>query len=482
MTQAELAPAPGNELFGSLWPRSLASQLSILLVTAIFAAQAFNIWIFHDERRIALVAAARDNILARAASIAELLGETPPGLQNRILDASSSRFAAFWLGDTPLAQKAGQSRIEVRLQDLITERLTLGQAVHINILSDEKRGPNQTAPRAEAPPSWRSVPRSERPSNLRRIMNKPEDLSLSIRMQDGRWLNVATSYRPPKGAFRSLLVQLGVTCLVTVLIIVLAVRRVTRPLKELAVSAEKLGRGEEQAPLTPSGPAEIRALTSSFNDMQNRLTRFVKDRTRMLAAISHDLRTPITSLRIRAEFIEDEENRDKIIETLEEMAAMTEATLRFAKDEAHAETAEDTDLAAILERLGAEFADLGEECGIPTGPDLTLSCRPMALKRALRNLIENGLRYGHRVQVEGTRTADDILIRVLDEGPGIPQDRLKDVFEPFVRLDDSRNEETGGIGLGLAITRSIIHAHGGTITLANRPEGGLVAEVKVPVR
>lgn len=138
-------------------------------------------------------------------------------------------------------------------------------------------------------------------------MNKPEDLSLSIQMSDGRWLNVATSYRPPAGDFLPLVVQLSITALLMVLIIGFAVRRVTRPLKELSVAAEKFGRGEQQKPLTPSGPSEVRSLTNAFNDMQDRLTRFVRDRTRMLAAISHDLRTPITSLRLRAEFIEDEE-------------------------------------------------------------------------------------------------------------------------------------------------------------------------------
>ncbi|WP_299480860.1 ATP-binding protein [uncultured Roseibium sp.] len=469
---------------GFLWPRSLASQLIVLLLAAIFAAQALSIWIFHDERRIALVAAARDNLLARAVSIAELLEDTPIALQSRILEASSSRFAVFWLGDTPLARTPGTSRFEQRLQGIISERLNHGQTVHLNILADEKRGPKvrRDANGDTVDPSWRSVPKKERPYNLRKIMNKPEDLSLSIQMTDGRWLNVATSYRPPDGAFRSLIVQLLLTSIATVVIIGFAVRRVTRPLKELAVSAEKLGRGEERKPIEPSGPKEVRALTSSFNDMQDRLTRFVKDRTRMLAAISHDLRTPITSLRIRAEFIDDDENREKMIETLDEMAAMTEATLRFAKDEAHSEGAEETDLGAMLESLAGDQIDLGHECSVSLEKDVMLTCRPVALKRALRNLVENGVRYGGRVSIHAVTTNGEVVIRVSDEGPGIPEDRLKDVFEPFVRLEESRSEETGGIGLGLAIARSIIHAHGGTIKLTNGDEAGLMAEVRLPTR
>jgi signal transduction histidine kinase len=465
----------------ALWPKTLASQLVILLLIAIFAAQALSIVIFRDERRIAMVAAARDNLLARAVSVAELLEDTPATLQDRVLDASSSRFAVFWVGDTPLAAEPGQTRFEQRLQGYIIGQLSNGQTAHVNIHADEKRGPRQKADNQHYKQSWRDVPKHERPKNLRKIMNKPEDLSLSIQMADERWLNVATSYRPPPGALIPLLVQLALTALASVVIIGLALRRVTRPLKELAVSAEKFGRGEELKLLHPSGPSEVRALTASFNEMQDRLTRFVRDRTRMLAAISHDLRTPITSLRIRAEFIDDDENREKMIETLEEMAAMTEATLRFAKDEAHAEDAEITDLGALLESLAGDQQDMGHDCSVLVVGDIALSCRPIALKRALRNLIENGIRYGDAVSVKAEKSADTVIIHVADNGPGIPEDRQQDVFEPFVRLEESRSEETGGIGLGLAISRSIIHAHGGTIALRNLEGGGLEAEVRLPI-
>ncbi|MCK7615811.1 ATP-binding protein [Roseibium sediminicola] len=470
-----------RKLLAALWPSTLASQLVILLLAAILVAQALSIWIFQDERRIALVAAARDNLLSRSVSLAELIEITPPDLQNRILEASSTRFAVFWLGDTPLAPAPGVSRLEQRLQGYMARELGPDQAVHINIHADEKRGPRRREADDADERSWRDVPKRERPHNLHKIMNKPEDLSISISMTDGRWLNVATSYRPPAGAFLPLLVQLVLTALLTTLIIGIAVRRVTRPLKDLSVSAEKFGRGEEQQPLTPSGPREVRALTSAFNDMQDRLTRFVKDRTRMLAAISHDLRTPITSLRLRAEFIEDDENRDKMIETLEEMAAMTEATLRFARDEAQAETAENADLGALLEALAGDQQDLGHECTVESDERIVLPCRPVALKRAFRNLIENGIRYGEAVSVRAAVDAGEAVVRIRDKGPGIPEDRLKDVFEPFVRLEESRSEETGGIGLGLAITRSIIHAHGGRIALGNRPDGGLEAEVRLPL-
>ncbi|PVB61013.1 ATP-binding protein [Labrenzia sp. 011] len=464
-----------------LWPRTLASQLVVLLLTAIVGAQMLSIWIFQDERRIAMVALARDNLLMRAVSIADLLEDTPLALQERVLEASSSRFAVFWLGETPLVPEPGASSVERKLQNFLNSQLDRGKTANLNLRADEKRGPRDQQSGSDRPPSWRGVPKHERPRDLKKIMNRQEDLVLSIPMSDGRWFNVATSYRPPRGALYSLLVQLGLTALASVVIIGLAVRRVTRPLKELAVSAEKLGRGESLEPLRPSGPREVRALTSAFNDMQNRITRFVSDRTRMLAAISHDLRTPITSLRLRAEFIEDDENREKMIETLEEMAHMTEATLRFARDEAHADKPENADVGAILEALAADQQDLGHDISVDIADRIILSCRPVALKRALRNLIENAIRYGENVSLSAAAKAGEVVIRIQDRGPGIPEDRLKDVFEPFVRLEESRSEETGGIGLGLSIARSIIHAHGGTLMLRNRPEGGLEAEVRLPM-
>ncbi|MFC6656937.1 ATP-binding protein [Roseibium salinum] len=466
--------------FRYLWPGTLASQLIVLLLVAIVAAQALSVWIFQDSRRIAMVAAARDNLLMRAVSVSELLEDTPEHLRDRIVQANNTRFAVFWLGETPIAPQPGNSRFERRLEGYLNDHLGPGKTAHLNIHADERRGPREREAEPEAPASWRAVPRDERPRNLRKIMKKPEDLSLSIRMPDGRWLNVATSYRPPPGGLLPLLVQLGLTGLAATVIIGLAVRRVTRPLKDLAVAAEKFGRGEEQEPLRPSGPGEVQALTSAFNEMQGRLTRFVQDRTRMLAAISHDLRTPITSLRLRAEFIEDEENREKMIETLEEMAAMTEATLRFARDEADAEQAQKADLGAILEALADDQQDMGRDCSVDIQERIILSCRPLALKRALRNLVENAIRYGESVSITAAQGSGEVAIRISDNGPGIPEERMNDVFEPFVRLEESRNEDTGGIGLGLAISRSIIHAHGGTITL-NLPDRGLEAEVTLPV-
>ncbi|MTI42753.1 signal transduction histidine kinase [Roseibium hamelinense] len=468
-----------------LVPTSLAGQLIALLLAAIVAAQAISIWVFHDERRIAVLQVARDNLLTRAISIAELIEETPPAIHDRVLTASSSRFASFWIAANPVVTENGNSAPEQRLRSYLGERFETPREVLLRIEGADKERPKRQSPATGAAENtggrdWHSQDGKRRDGSLRKVFRREIDLTLSIPLNSGEWLNVATSYRPPPQPVLPLLVQLTLMALAIIVIVGLAARRIARPLHDLAAAAGKLGRGEDIPALKVGGPREVRAVTTAFNDMQDRLTRFVNDRTRMLAAISHDLRTPITSLRLRAEFIEDEENREKIIATLDEMSAMTEATLAFARDEAKKEDAQPTALDSLLESLASDHQDMGHDVSLEPAERIIVTCRPVSLKRALRNLIDNAIRYGGQAELSLSSDADDAIVLVRDNGPGIPDDRLKDVFEPFVRLEESRSEETGGIGLGLAITRSIIHAHGGRIYLRNRTDSGLEAEIRLP--
>lgn len=462
-------------LVNRLKASSLGTQLVGLLLVAVVAAQAISIWLFHDERRMALLEVARDNVLMRSVSMVRLLEDTPAQFHPQILEASTSRFTGFWISPAPQVPDTSNSETALRLETYISQQFTPERQVHLDLRA-LGRGKPHFRPEPGTPAERRS-----QTLKTKYLAKRQADLALSIQLSDGNWFNVATDYRPPPRTLLPLVVQLGLTILAVVLIVALAVRRVARPLRHLAGAAEKLGRGENMPPLSAEGPMEVRAVTRAFNDMQDRLTRFVSDRTRMLAAISHDLRTPITSLRLRAEFIEDDENREKIIETLEEMSQMTEAALSFARDEAVKEAPIRTDLTSLLESLADDQQDLGHSVSVTDGDRIVLSCRPLALKRAFRNLIENGIRYGGKVEAVIQRTPEEAVIRLRDQGPGIPEDRQEDVFEPFVRLEESRSEETGGIGLGLAITRSIIHAHGGTIELRNHQDGGLEVTVRLPI-
>jgi len=205
--------------------------------------------------------------------------------------------------------------------------------------------------------------------------------------------------------------------------------------------------------------------------MQERLHNYVSDRTRMLAAVSHDLRSPITALRLRAELVEQDDLRERMIASLDDMQQMVEATLAFARQDAEAEPTQTVDLARLGRDLVGERAELGQPVKWEGGNAMAYPCRPVALKRALGNLVENAVRYGGsaRVRLEARGFV------VEDDGPGIPEDRLEHVFEPFARLEESRSQDTGGAGLGLAIARSIARSHGGDVVLRNRPEGGVRA-------
>jgi signal transduction histidine kinase len=266
-----------------------------------------------------------------------------------------------------------------------------------------------------------------------------------------------------------------------------AVRRLLIPVRTLAAAAEQLGRDMVNAPALPeTGPSEIVTAAVAFNTMAARIRRFVEDRTFLLTAIGHDLRTPITRLKLRAEYMEDEEQRTKMLADLDEMEAMVAATLAFGRDITTSEAETPIDLAILLRTILDEAADGDPEHGDAlsyAGPDhLPVRARPLGLKRALTNLIGNALKYGDAARIRLSLTAARMVqIDIDDNGPGIASDDAETVFEPFRRLETSRNRETGGSGLGLSIARNIIRAHGGDISLMNLPAGGLRASVTLPV-
>jgi signal transduction histidine kinase len=234
-------------------------------------------------------------------------------------------------------------------------------------------------------------------------------------------------------------------------------------------------------PLPEIGPAEVRQATRAFNEMQDRIRRFVEDRTQMVAAISHDLGTPITRLRLRAEFVEDQDQRNKMLADLDDMEKMVFSALAFARDEAAGEPRAMVDLRTLLQRVCDDLADAGHAVELAaTEKAVPYECRPVALRRALANLVENAVNYGQRARVSLDSREDGVLIRIDDQGPGIPEELHEEVFKPFRRLETSRSRETGGTGLGLTVARTIIRAHGGDVTVRNREDGGLRVEVRLP--
>jgi signal transduction histidine kinase len=307
------------------------------------------------------------------------------------------------------------------------------------------------------------------------------DLQVAIPLADGSWLTFVTGLPASGPAYSAqFLVSMAIMAIIILAVSVWAVRRMTAPLATLAAAAERLGHDVNAPPLPEAGTAETRQAARAFNDMQVRLRSLVDNRTRLLAAISHDLRTPLTLLRLRAESVENAQERDKMLSTIAEMDAMIGATLQFARDQSTDEPRQPTDIVALVQSVVDDMRDAGlPVCMRPAEPTVC-DCRPAALKRAVRNLLDNAVKHGKSGVVSVHRSSQSIGIDIDDEGPGIPQPELTRVLEPFYRLDESRSPDTGGVGLGLAIAQSMVEANGGTISLSNRAKGGLRASITLP--
>ena len=311
-------------------------------------------------------------------------------------------------------------------------------------------------------------------------------LLVSMRLPSGEWLNVAVSLQRFLPFWsEDFLIAFVLMTLGAAILVVWAVRQFSGPMRDLAVAAEQLGMNVNAPPLPEQGTVEAVKAARAFNLMAERIRRFVRDRTFLLTAIGHDLRTPITRLKLRAEWMEDEEQQHKMLADLDELENMVAATLAFGRDDAAAEALTPLDLAELLRTIGEEAADARPDCAEQVhyeGPDhQVVRARPVAIKRALSNLIQNALNYGGAARIALSPPKDGMLaVMVDDDGPGIPPSELERVFEPFHRLEPSRNRETGGTGLGLPIARNILRAHGGDVALANRAAGGLRATVTLP--
>jgi signal transduction histidine kinase len=280
---------------------------------------------------------------------------------------------------------------------------------------------------------------------------------------------------------RQIFVELAMLTAFLAAVLFVMARTITRPLSELATAAEAVGRGERRAPLRETGARELREATHAFNAMQERLHRYLDSRTRVLAAMSHDLRTPLTRLRLRVESLDDDDLRKRFSGDLDEMSGMIEGALKLFRGLNHDEPDQAVDAAALLETLRSEFAELGATVTVDAADGVNAVTKPAALKRCLTNLISNAVKYAGQAAVSARLEGGELVLRIEDDGPGIPEGQLEQVFEPFYRVEGSRSADTGGIGLGLGIARDIAQALGGTLKLANRAPHGLEAVLRIPI-
>jgi signal transduction histidine kinase len=257
-------------------------------------------------------------------------------------------------------------------------------------------------------------------------------------------------------------------------------RRLAAPIRQFARAAEQLGVDLTAPPLAVRGPQELRTTITAFNRMQDRLRRFLEDRTQMLAAISHDLRAPLARLRLRAELVEDGEQQCRMFDDLEVMNAMIDSALAFARDDSRQEPRRLVDLGVLVGDICEDIADAGGKASYSGPRGIDVPCRPTLIRRAVANLIDNAVKYGSAARVRIVRDSDRVTIVIDDDGPGIPQEEQEKVFAPFYRLDAARDPGKAGVGLGLSIARTVAREHGGDVTLKNRDGAGLSALIELP--
>lgn len=441
-----------------LLPDTLGGRIVLVLLVGLLAFHLGSLWL-HQIGTEAVLGTTRERQLAeRLAAAKRAVAELPPADRDRTAHALSSvGLDMHW---TPAAtirlSQETSARIEAVRSRLLELEPDLAQGgMHLGF-ADETAAVD---------------PVDERDRH---------QLVGALQLPDGSWLNFAAALFRPTVAEHATLLSTSAMGAGILLLALLVVRLIARPLRGLAVAADRIGRPGPTLPVPEDGPREVRHAAHAFNRMQARIDRLIADRTQALAAVSHDLRTPIARLRLRAGFIEDPEAQRQIDADLDEMEAMIASTLAYLRGEAEQEQQRVTDLAAILETLCDDATDAGRQVSYDGPSQARLACRPIAIKRALANLIDNAVKYGGTARVTLRDRGMLVEVSVEDDGPGIPEAEIEAAFEPFRRLDPSRNPASGGSGLGLTIARQVAERHGGSVALRNRPGGGLVAMLTIP--
>ena len=449
-------------------PKSLIGQIALVMAAALLVAQAINFSLVFSERQRLGRTQAEGPAIGRFVQLAQRIAALPPEQREAALPVRRRSRTSI---DSQSAVLPGAS------DDHLLERLRESAEANGVVLRDLRAAASDEVamPRMREPLSPAARERMDR------RLERWRTLVLSAQLPDGSWLNARVVVPRPDGwlAVRTALATLLIYLIILAAMVLLAVR-LARPLRDLTDAAERFGGRGEAPHVRPSGPADLQRAILAFNAMGERVGAMLEEKDRMLGAIGHDVRTPLASLRIRAESVEPEEEGRRMIATIEEMTAMLDDTLALARSGRAVETARVIDLSALADTVVEEFRALGQPVEMAESERLTARVQPNLLRRAIRNLVENAIKYGGSAEVAVRRAGAQIAIEVGDRGPGIAQAELERVQEPFYRVEPSRSRETGGSGLGLTLARAAAQAHGGALELENRPEGGLVARLLLP--
>jgi signal transduction histidine kinase len=468
-----------------LAPRSLFGRLVLVLLGGLVVAQLLSFAIHMHERGEALSQASGMQAAQRIGDIVKLLEPLGPAERRRIVQVFSAPPLTISLDQAPLGAQevdAGDSARAALFGAMLRRFLGEGRAAAVAVREGQpsplamRAKPGFMGPAAHVP--WMM------PGAAMHFGAEPGfSFVAQVRLADGALVTFDSRQSAETSGWPyRLLLSLAVLLAAVIAVSLIAVRWTTRPLKALADAADKLGGNLDRPPMQEKGPLEVARAAHAFNAMQARLARTIRERSATLAAMSHDLKTPLTRLRLRAELLEDGELKRKVSQDVEEMQSMVQATLDFMRGVETAERVQPVDVSALLESLQADAAELGGQVALEGGTARPFVGRPQALKRCLGNLIDNALKYGKSATIVVEDAPARLVIRVRDQGPGIPEAELERVFEPFYRIEGSRSRDTGGTGLGLSIARNVAQLHGGTLIVRNVKNGGLEAVLTLPRR
>ncbi len=453
-------------------PKSLAGQIALLVAVALFVAQAINFGLLLRERQAARFAQVIVPTVTRLSDASDRLLIARSALPGTIQIPrggyiSDPRTRVQLHGANPLDPAPNRrTDLEATIRKGLEE-----SGIHVGQLIAVVR-PFRLDDRVAREIGQRRADR------LRRARS---ELAVAVELPGKGWLAVGSPWpRTEVGLVSQLIAQTLILYLVVLVPVLLAGRRIARPLRTLGEAVRSFKPGDGTPPLPEQGTGEVRSVIGAYNALSRRVNAMLDEKDRMLGAIGHDLRTPLQALRVRIESVEDEDDRARMADTIDEMSRTLDDILSLARLGRPSEKMTDVDLSALVDAVVEDFRDLDHQVTFEEAPRLLMHLRPTLMRRAVRNLIENAVKYGGGAEVLLVPLEGSVEVRVCDRGPGIPADKIDAVFDPFIRLEESRNRETGGAGLGLALARAIVHDAGCSISLANREGGGLTATISLP--
>ena len=463
--------------------KSVTVQLIILFVAALTLLEIVNLGYRYLDRAGALTALEAVRIADDVKVITSIVEKaTPQERPKGVGRFRGSDLYVSWAAEPLLGPQSAQNRETSLLHDLITRMMPEIATTDMRVGYDRPDSGTTVPEVTERAMRWRRAGPYPAPIGdiIDNLAAEPTFL-VSVRLKDGSWLNFVAAYLETIDFWPARTIAiLSLSVVGIVLLSIWAIRRLTAPFRIFTAAATRLGTDVNAAPIEEHGPSDVRGAIRAFNSMQSRLQRFVEDRTQMLAAVSHDLRTPITRMRLRAQCVKDQTQGAKFLADLREMEDMISSVLTFAREDALSEPTVTVDLVAMLQSICDEFADRKFDVSFFGGTRFPYPCRQIPIRRCFSNLIDNAVKYGQRAEVSLDISRTVVMIHVDDCGPGIPDELREQVFRPFFRVEGSRNRDSGGTGLGLTVAKTVALAHGGDVLLSARSGGGLRATIVLP--